>query len=100
MWVGRGLDEGTTLSEKGKCLPTEVSREQLLELEDLCERLLEKKDCEEAAESLPLPDGFSWDDPETAENYWWQMEATIRQLKAVLHTGHFNDWSFSYRSSW
>jgi len=85
---------------KDECIETEVYREQVQELADLCKQLLRSKDCRQAAKSLPLPDGFSLEDADTVEGYWRHLEATAEQLETVLNNPDFDRWDFSYRSSW
>jgi hypothetical protein len=82
---------------------TEVCREDLQELVDLCKRLLEKRDREEAAASLPPPDDL-WDTEEDWNDYydywrgryWSELVVTAEQLGAVLNNPKFDDWEFFY----
>ena len=85
---------------------TEVCREDLQELVDLCKRLLEKRDREQAAASLPPPDNF-WDTEQDWRDYydcyqgayWAQLEVTVKQLGAVLRNPKFDEWEFFYFAS-
>ena len=84
----------------------EVYREDLQELVDLCRRLLEKRVREEAAASLPPPEKL-WRTKEDWRDYydrgkglyWAELEATVRQLEAVLDNPRFDDWEFFYSAS-
>lgn len=76
----------------------EIARQDLVKLTDLCKQLLKEKDRERANELLPAPTSClegegGWD------FYWWNLEATVRQLEAVLKDPQFAEWEFFYLAS-
>ena len=86
-----------------RLVQTEVYREDLQELVDLCRRLLVKRDRDEAAASLPPPDNL-WRTEEDWRDYydlgegryWAELKVTVRQLGPVLDNQKFADWEFFY----
>ena len=98
-WIVDHMQDGEDTRQE-----TEVQREQLQELVALCNRLLKKKDREEAAELLPpLNDLFMTEDEENyywEEAYWWHLKATLRQLGPLLNDPKFNAWEFYYHATW
>jgi len=85
------------------CREMYVPRERLVELKDLCERvMLSKDDHEKAKELLPPTEGFFFGTYEIDDWYWQDVQSTIDQLNSVL--GWFPDdqafVSFYYQASW
>jgi hypothetical protein len=66
------------------CGRTEVSREKMIELVNLCEEVLEKRDTEFNEEHLPTSSGFFFGTTEYDEWYYKDLENTIKQLNAIL----------------
>lgn len=111
------------------CKDYDVSREQLIELRDLCNRVLEvakvKKskvhsgttykdgkevkeyedgevitNSDEIEELLPTVGGFFFGNTEYNTWYLDDLRETVRQIDAIINDPKFGEWSFSYRSSW
>lgn len=86
------------------CGRYEVSREHLQSLLECCIAVLDaRKDEEiavETAESyLPIGVGFFFGEPEFNDYYYEQLKYT-KELLTRLLSPEFNDYDFSYQSSW
>jgi hypothetical protein len=79
------------------CREAYVSREQLMELIDLCKRVL--ADNSLAEELLPSQAGFFFGSTEYDEWYFGDIEQTVTMLETVLRETP-EDWTFAYQSSW
>lgn len=88
------------------CRDAHVSPEQLVELRDLCRRLLAlKKDNAEAAQllaqsQLPPQSGFFFGSTEMDDWYWQDIRDTEALLNGVLDEPGDGWPAFSYHSSW
>jgi len=88
--VQKGVDD---------CRHYEVSREQLIELKEICEKILKDKSL--ATELLPTQEGFFFGGCEYDEWYWDSVKDTIKDINELL--AEFSDddnWEFEYHSSW
>lgn len=74
-----------------------VSREQLQLLLDTCKLVLMQK--EEAANLLPVQEGFFFGSYEYDEYYFEDIQYTVDQIEKIL-TEYPNGWEFRYHSSW
>lgn len=81
---------------KDECDTSDVSREQLGKLLELCKQCKETHD----ATLLPPCSGFFFGSTEIDEYYWQDIDLTIEILGRVLSNERLDDWDFSYRSSW
>lgn len=92
-------------SGEDNCREYEVSREQLAELRDTCDKVL--KDHDLARDLLPPQGGFFFGGTELDEWYFASLEETRNALDKLLDphsplskgTG-FGSWWFEYSSSW
>ena len=75
-----------------------VSREQLIELIELCEQV--SKDNSLAHELLPTTDGFFFGGTAYDDYYFKGLEKTARELRQFVYSPRFNDFDFEYQSSW
>jgi hypothetical protein len=79
-----------------------VSREQLKQLRDLCDRVLKFKHL--ATEQLPTESGFFFGGTEADEWYYSYLEDTVARLDRVLaeanEGGTLDSFDFYYRASW
>ena len=85
------------------CGEYRVSREQLLELRDVCRKVADDNSL--AEELLPPQDGFFFGGTELDEWYFEGIKATIAILDRILSNPKFEDtgmfsWDFYYQSSW
>jgi hypothetical protein len=103
-WFVRNVANG-----EDDCRPAYVAVEQLRELRELCTELLKKRDPKEAAEKLPVVDGFMFGGTGYDEWYWQGVEDTVEQLGAILvwdelraHAlgSHYSDVDYLYEASW
>lgn len=78
-----------------ECREHYVSREQLIELRDLCQEAIKTKD----ATRLPPQSGFFFGSTEIDEWYWSDLVDTVDQINKALE-GFPKSWDFYYRSSW
>ena len=79
-----------------QCRPHYVSREQLIELKELCERVLSFKHL--AVELLPVTSGFFFGSDQYDEYYFQDLEQTVQIINDCLELPQ--SWEFEYRSSW
>jgi len=89
-WFVENVQEG-----EDDCFPYELDREKLIELVDLCKKALETQD----ATLLPTSKGFFFGSTEIDEDYWWDIQETIKSLEIALKD-FGNDFYFEYQSSW
>lgn len=83
-----------------ECQPIYVSREQLVELRDLCKQALSVPAM--AGDILPPTSGFFFGSREIDEWYMEDLKHTVNALDHILSIvpeGNW-DWSFIYRASW
>ena len=79
-----------------ECQESYVSREQLIELRDLCAEAIESKD----ASKLPPTSGFFFGSTEVDGWYWSDIESTKDTLDAIISDKELESCSFYYQSSW
>jgi hypothetical protein len=80
-----------------QCQRSEVSRDQLKALKELCEKSLKDKN----AELLPPIEGFFFGGTDVDEWYWRGTEHTIEVIETILKIPEQEDKaSYYYRSSW
>lgn len=92
-WFVDNIQDG-----KDECLAHFAPREKLLELCQLCQKVLDDPD--QAAELLPTTNGFFFGTTDYDEWYFADLKETIRQITAALAIFPENQWDFEYRSSW
>lgn len=90
-WFVENVQEGND-----NCGSYYVSRENLLELLDMCNQVLEKKEL--AEELLPSQGGFFFGGTDYNEWYFEQLEETKKIIESCLSDEHAHD--FMYSSSW
>ena len=73
-----------------------VGREQLVELKELCQKVLDDRSL--AKELLPTASGFFFGSTEYDDWYFQDLEQTIRIIDDVLALP--KQWEFEYHSSW
>jgi hypothetical protein len=82
------------------CKPYDVTREQLLELRDLCREVI--LDPERGEDILPTASGFFFGSTEYDEWYMEEVKNTADILDGILSNPkfEFDSWYFEYRASW
>jgi len=75
-----------------------VGREKLIELKELCKKILKEHTQEIAEELMPVEQGFFFGTYEYDEWYWGSLEETIKIINKCLELPE--DWNFEYCSSW
>ena len=79
-----------------ECDPHYVSREDLIQLKELCEQVLADKT--KAAELLPTASGFFFGNTDYDDWYFEDIKSTIQIINDALDLPA--SWEFEYRSSW
>ena len=87
-WFVKNVQDG-----EDDCKPYEVSGEELLELIEICKKVL--ADHSLADKLLPTYEGFFFGSYSYDDDYFYDLENTIEQLKNVVP-----DEYYEYRSSW
>lgn len=83
-----------------RCQKVNVSRDSLIELRNLCMKVLSEKGNQDVAEIvLPTASGFFFGGTEYDEYYWEYIESTIITINTLLLAVP-EDWDFIYQSSW
>lgn len=79
-----------------ECRPHYVSRDHLVELKSLCEKVL--ADNSQAPALLPTASGFFFGGTDYDEYYFDDCRDTIKIIDSALELP--DSWDFEYRSSW
>lgn len=90
-WFVRNCQDG-----KDECQRSYVSRAQLEELRELCQKAISNKD----ASLLEPQEGFFFGATDIDDYYWQDLADTVKQLDRILSNETFKDWEFEYHSSW
>lgn len=98
-WFVRNVQGG-----EDECKPHDVSREQLIELRDLCASILKARGNQRETlinKKLPPTSGFFFGNTTDREYYLADLKDTVAKLDAALKEYSEEDgWEFEYRSSW
>ena len=92
-WFVDNVQEG-----EDDCGRYSVSKENLIELRDLCKRVLQDKD--NAQTLLPPETGFFFGGTEIDQYYFDDINHTIESIEKLLAMYFIDDLSFEYYSSW
>jgi hypothetical protein len=76
----------------------DISRAQLIELRDTCQRVLDFRHL--AAGQLPPAGGFFFGGTDIDEYYFRDVEDTVNMIESVLRDFPEGKWEFQYHSSW
>ena len=90
-WFVANVQEG-----KDECQETHVSRAQLTELREVCQKILDNNEL--AEKLLPTASGFFFGGTEYDQWYFNDIEETIMIIDNALAMPE--QWDFNYRSSW
>jgi hypothetical protein len=90
-WFVANVQEG-----KDECQEACVSREQLTELREVCQKILDNNEL--AEKLLPTASGFFFGGTEYDQWYFNDIEETIKIIDNALLMP--KQWDFNYRSSW
>lgn len=97
-WFVKHVQDG-----EDDCKTYYVSREKLIELEDLCRRVVQSGEPKVAAELLPTASGFFFGGTDYDEYYFEQVDWTAKRLAELLTKlpdGGMRGVDFYYNSSW
>jgi hypothetical protein len=94
-WFVRNVQNG-----EDDCRSYYVSREQLKELLETCEKVLEARDEEVSRDLLPTATGFFFGSAEFDEYYYEALEETAEGLTKILKNPAFDKMEFNYNASW
>lgn len=93
-WFVQNVQEGVD-----ECQEAWVSREQLLELVEVCKQVL--ADNSKAEELLPTRSGFFFGGTDYDEWYLGDLKYTVERIEKILADPAFDkSFSFYYQSSW
>lgn len=81
-----------------ECQETYVERDKLIELRDLCKKVLENR--EQASELLPTASGFFFGGTDYDDWYFGDLENTVERLDKILNDPALAKMEFYYQSSW
>jgi hypothetical protein len=90
-WFVANVQDG-----KDECQDSYVSREQLKELREVCQKVLDNNEL--AEKLLPTASGFFFGGTEYDQWYFNDLEETIKIIDNALLMPE--QWDFNYRSSW
>jgi hypothetical protein len=90
-WFVQNVQDG-----EDNCQEAYVSREQLTELREICQKVLD--DNKLAGKLLPRAKGFFFGNKEYDQWYYEQLKETIEVIDNALAMS--DQWDFNYRSSW
>jgi hypothetical protein len=90
-WFVQNVQDG-----KDDCENYYVSRQDLIDLKELCQKILENKDL--AATELPTESGFFFGNTEYDDWYYRDLTETIEIVDKALTLDQ--QWDFEYHSSW
>jgi hypothetical protein len=91
-WFVQNVQDG-----KDDCGDYYVSRQNLIDLRELCQKILENKDL--ATTELPTESGFFFGNTEYDDWYYQDLTETIEIVDRAL-TLDQHQWDFEYHSSW
>lgn len=81
-----------------ECQEAYVTREQLIELVDLCKKVLANRG--KAEELLPVESGFFFGSTNYDEWYKQDLEYTVERIEKILADDALKNCDFCYQSSW
>ena len=90
-WFVANVQEG-----KDECQDSYVSREQLKELREVCQKVLDNNEL--AEQLLPTKEGFFFGGKDYDQWYFDDLKETIEVIDNALAMPE--QWDFNYRSSW
>jgi hypothetical protein len=90
-WFVANVQEG-----KDECQESHVSREQLKELREVCQKVLDNNEL--AEQLLPTKEGFFFGGKDYDQWYFDDLKETIEVIDNALAMP--DQWDFNYRSSW
>ena len=82
--------------EEDNCRRISICREQLIELKEICLKVLKNKKL--APDLLPVQEGFFFGGTKYDEYYFNDIEQTIEIINKCLQLN--DDWYFEYQASW
>lgn len=100
-WFVKNVQDGVD-----DCRVYNVSKEQLRELKETCEKALEEKTEEAANDFLPTAQGFYYGSADYGPGYWEDLEETVKILDSILERDDSIETnggaciSYQYYSSW
>lgn len=91
-WFVRHVQNG-----EDECREHDVSREHLTQLRQACRDVLANR--ERAADVLPTESGFFFGGTDYDDKYFTDLETTAERIDQLLDP-KWEEWDFTYRSSW
>ena len=81
------------------CSPVPVPKEGIIELRDVCIKVLEANNAEVAMELLPPVAGFFFGSDQIDDWYWEAVKETANKLTQIIDESIEDQW-FEYQASW
>ncbi len=81
------------------CTPIHVSKMDLVQLRDDCQKVLDEGTQETALELLPPASGFFFGSTEIDDWYWQNIKETVEKLNTIIEESS-DDTEFEYHASW
>ena len=81
------------------CTPIHVSKMDLVQLRDNCQKVIDEGTLETALELLPPASGFFFGSTEVDDWYWQDIKDTLEKLNTIIDETS-DDQEFEYHASW
>lgn len=81
------------------CTPIHVSKMDIIQLRDDCQKVLDEGTEEAVMEYLPPTSGFFFGGTEVDEYYWMDIKDTLTKLNDIIDNS-VEDAEFEYQASW
>lgn len=89
----------STTNSVDDCTPIHLTKMDILQLRDDCQKVLDEGTTETAWELLPPTSGFFFGSTEIDEWYWDDIKSTIEKLNTIIDETS-DDTQFEYQASW
>jgi hypothetical protein len=81
------------------CTPIHVTRQDIIQLRDDCQKVIDEGTTETAWELLPPTSGFFFGSREIDDWYWDDIKSTLEKLNRIIDETE-DDTEFEYHASW
>ena len=101
-WRKANAIHGWIINNSGavdNCTPIHLTKQDLIQLRDDCQKVLDEGTAETAMKLLPPTEGFFFGSNNIDEWYWEDIKDTIEKLNTALEQS-VDDAMFEYQASW
>ena len=81
------------------CTPIHVSKQDLIQLRDDCQKVIDEGTQDAALELLPPAEGFFFGSTQIDDWYWEEIKETLEKLNTIIDES-VDDAQFEYHASW